>query len=50
MKYTLLVYNNSAHSVTKLKPIDTINRSNTDEIPLDIDINKFLATTYIQTL
>lgn len=47
MKYAFLAYNNSAHSVTKLKPIDIINGHITTNTPLDIDINKLLASTYV---
>lgn len=46
MKYTPLAYNNAAHSVTKLKSIGIIKGQVTDETPREIDINKFLATTY----
>lgn len=48
MKYGLSAYNNSAQSTIKLKPINIINGHIFTDTPLDININKFLATTYIQ--
>jgi len=45
--YAILAYNNSIHSVTKLKPIDIINGHINNENPFNIEIDKILINDYI---
>lgn len=45
--YAILAYNNSLHSVTKLKPIDIINGHITENSPFNLDIDKILINDYV---
>lgn len=47
MKYAILAYNNSIHSVTKLKPVDVISGHISSNDPFNLDIDQLLLTNYV---
>lgn len=45
--YAVLAYNNTIHSVTKMKPMEVITGHLTNTNPFDIDLEKQILTNYI---
>ncbi|HEY9486356.1 MAG TPA: hypothetical protein VIQ04_06925 [Nitrososphaeraceae archaeon] len=48
MKYAIIGYNHSIHSVTKLKPVEIINGHLENEDPLNIDVEKIMINDYLE--
>lgn len=46
--YSILAYNHTIHSVTKLKPIDIINGHITENEPFNLDLDKILVNDYVE--
>lgn len=49
MKYSIIGYNNSIHSVTKRKPIEIITGHIENDDPLNLNLNERLYSDYVQT-
>lgn len=47
MTYSIMAYNHSIHSATKMKPIDIINGHITDNDPFDVNLEQLLLSDYI---
>lgn len=47
VNYTLLAYNNTTHSATKLKPVEIVNGHLNTNSPLDLELSKQILNNYI---